>query len=213
MSDTSFKDHFSSAAGKYAAYRPVYPPELVDFLADTAPGTELVLDCACGTGQLSVPLARRFARVMATDASASQIEHAERRHRVDYRVAPADASGLPDASADLVTVAQAAHWLDLDRFYAEARRVLTRRGIVALVTYGNPTTEGPLLAILRHFYTDVVGRYWPPERRLVEEEYRTLPFPFDELEAPPMVMTMSWRLEDLVGYVDTWSAVRAAEKE
>jgi ubiquinone/menaquinone biosynthesis C-methylase UbiE len=133
---TAFKDHFSSRAADYAAYRPTYPPELVDYLASVCPTSNLALDCGCGTGQLAVLLADRFKRVIATDASAQQIENTEPRERVTYRVAPAERSGLPDASADLVVAAQAAHWFDQPAFYAEARRVGRPGAILALVTYG-----------------------------------------------------------------------------
>jgi len=139
----SFKDHFSSHAAGYAAYRPTYPPELVTFLADTSPATSIAIDCGCGTGQLSIPLAGRFDRVVALDASAAQIASAPAHPRVEYRVAGADAIGEPDGSADLVTVAQAAHWFDLDRFYMEARRVLRRGGILALITPTWRMTGGP----------------------------------------------------------------------
>jgi SAM-dependent methyltransferase len=207
-----FKDLFSAASAGYAAHRPSYPRALVDFLADAAPSTELALDCGCGTGQLSVPLAKRFARVIATDASARQIEEAEPHPRIEYRVLPAERSGLADCSADLVVAAQAAHWFDLPAFYAEARRVARARGIVALVTYGVVETEEPVHSVLRRFYRDVVGPYWPPERRHVEDGYRSLDFPFAEFAAPPLAIEVSWSLAELAGYVDTWSAVRAAEQ-
>jgi SAM-dependent methyltransferase len=209
---SAFKDHFSTGSADYAAYRPTYPRALVDFLAEAAPGTDLALDCGCGTGQLSVLLAERFGRVIATDASAKQIESAERHPRVEYRVAPAEASGLPDGSADLVVAAQAAHWFDLPAFYAEARRAARERGIVALVTYGVIEMEEPVDPVVQHFYRKVVGPYWPPERRHVEEGYRSLDFPFEEFAAPPLAIELSWTLQQLIGYVDSWSAVRAAGK-
>jgi SAM-dependent methyltransferase len=209
---SAFKDHFSVGSAGYAAYRPTYPRALADFLADASPGTELALDCGCGSGQLSVLLAGRFARVVATDASAKQIENAEPRAGVEYRVAPAEASGLPNGSADLVTAAQAAHWFDLPAFYAEARRVLRPRGIVALVTYGIIEMDEPVHEVVRHFYRDVVGPYWPPERRHVEEGYRAFDFPFAEFPAPPLAIEATWNLGELTGYADTWSATRAAEK-
>src|SRR5262245_8906938 len=213
MSDVPFKDHFSTHASGYAAHRPTYPAALVDYLAGIAPGHQLALDCGCGTGQLSVPLARRFDRVVATDASAAQIANAEAHEHVEYRVAPAEASGLPDATADLITVAPAAHWIDLDRFYLEARRVARRSGIVALITYGVLHVEGTNVDdVAQRFYYEVIGQYWPPERRHVDAGYRTLPFPFTELNAPPLAIEVSWQLSDLIGYVDTWSAVREAEK-
>lgn len=210
---STFKDHFSSHAAGYAQYRPTYPTALVDYLASISPATQLALDCGCGTGQLSVLLADRFERVVATDASAQQIANAEAHPRVEYSATPAERSGLPDASADLITVAQAAHWFDLDAFYKEVRRVVKPNGVVALITYGVLHVERPAAeAILQRFYSETVGPYWPPERRHVEEGYRSLPFPFDEIRSPPLAIEVSWTLADLLGYVDTWSAVRGAEK-
>lgn len=210
---STFKDHFSSHAAGYAQYRPTYPTTLVDYLASLSPSTQLALDCGCGTGQLSVLLANRFERVVATDASAQQIANAQAHPRVEYSATPAERSGLPDASVDLITVAQAAHWFDLDAFYAEVRRVAKRQGVIALITYGVLHVEQPAAeALLQHFYSETVGPYWPPERRHVEEGYRSLSFPFDEIKAPPLAIEVSWTLPDLLGYIDTWSAVRGAEK-
>jgi SAM-dependent methyltransferase len=208
----TFKDHFSSHAEGYAAYRPTYPAALIDFLVSCASGSQLALDCGCGTGQLSVLLAGRFDRVVATDASASQIENAKAHPRVEYRVAPAERSALPDAAVDLVTVAQAAHWFDLPRFYAEVRRVGRPQAAIALISYGVLHVEGESDAVAQRFYWDVLGPYWPPERRHVEDRYRSLPFPFAEIEAPALSMEVSWNLSDLIGYIDTWSAVRELEK-
>ncbi|HEX8416560.1 MAG TPA: class I SAM-dependent methyltransferase [Methylobacterium sp.] len=208
----AFKDHFSSGSAAYAAHRPRYPAALAQFLADLAPARDLALDCGCGTGQLSVLLAERFRRVVATDASAAQIGEAQAHPSVAYRTAPAERSGLPDASADLITVAQAAHWLDLPAFYAEVRRVARPGAVIALVTYGVLHVEGAPDSVVRHFYREVVGPYWPPERRHVEDGYRALPFPFAETPAPPLAIEAALRLPDLLGYVATWSAVRAAER-
>ena len=208
----SFKDHFSTHAAGYAAYRPTYPSALIEFLAATSPATSLAIDCGCGTGQLSVPLAARFERVVATDASAAQIQSATPHPRVEYRVAPAESTGERDRSADLLTVAQAAHWLDLDRFYDEARRVLRPGGVLALITYGVLDVDPDIEPVVQHFYRDVIGPYWPPERRHVDAGYQDLPFPFAEIPYPPLAIEVSWSLAEFVGYVDTWSAVRAAEK-
>ncbi|BAU89844.1 methyltransferase type 11 protein [Methylorubrum populi] len=209
---SAFKDHFSDNSAGYAAHRPTYPAALVDFLADAAPGRDLALDVGCGTGQLSTRLAERFAAVVATDASAGQIAAATPHERVRYRAAPAERSGLPDASADLVTVAQAAHWLDLDPFYDEVRRVARPGAVLALITYGVLHLSDAADRVVRHFYDAVIGSFWPPERRHVEDGYRSLPFPFPELDAPRLSITVAWRLADLAGYIETWSAVRAAEK-
>lgn len=212
MGSTNFKDHFSSGSAGYAAYRPTYPIELVDALASISPGLARALDCGCGTGQLSVLLAERFREVIATDASAAQIEKARLRDGVTYRTALAEDSGLPDASADLITVAQAAHWLDLDKFYAEARRVARPQAVVALICYGVLHVEGAVDGAVQRFYYDTLDPYWPIERRHVENGYRSLPFPFEEIPLPSLAIEVQWRLDDLIGYLNTWSAVRAAEK-
>jgi SAM-dependent methyltransferase len=208
----SFKDHFSKRSGDYAAYRPTYPRALTDYLASLCESTDAALDVGCGTGQLSVLLAERFSHVVATDASAQQIENAQAHERVEYRVAPAERSGLPEHSFDLITVAQAAHWFDLDAFYAEARRVGKPGAVLALITYGVIQADPDIDGTIQHFYKDVVGPYWPPERRHVEDGYRSLSFPFDELTAPPLAIEVQWNASELIGYADTWSAVRGAEK-
>ncbi|HEX2525812.1 MAG TPA: class I SAM-dependent methyltransferase [Geminicoccus sp.] len=208
-----FKDHFSTNSAGYAAHRPTYPAALVQFLADVAPDRHLALDCGCGTGQLSVLLAERFDRVVATDASAEQIAHADAHPRVAYRLVPAERSGMQAGTVDLVTVAQAAHWFDLPAFYAEVRRVTYPGSILALISYGVLHVDEPQVEpLLQHFYWDALGPYWPSERRHVEEGYRSLPFPFAVIEAPMLDIQVQWTLGDLLGYVGTWSAVRRLEK-
>jgi SAM-dependent methyltransferase len=209
---TSFKDHFSSHSSGYAAYRPTYPPALVTFLAGIAPRTKRAIDCGCGNGQLSVLLASRFTQVVAVDASAAQIAAAQPHDRVVYRVAPADRTGEPDAGADLLTVAQAAHWFALDQFYEEVRRVLRPRGVVALITYGILDVEGDIKPLVDDFFFQVIGPYWPPEREHVNSGYRQLAFPFEELEPATLSIDVSWTLPEFIGYIETWSAVREAEK-
>ncbi len=205
----SFQDHFSSVARRYADFRPGYPTALFDFLAGLAPSSAVVWDCACGSGQATVDLARRFSRVIATDASPEQIRAAETIPNVHYRVAPAEQSGLPDQSVHLITVAQALHWFDLPRFYVEARRVLHPGGWLAAWSYGVNHLDDPRVeAIVQDFYANTLGPYWPPERKLVEEGYCTLPFPFAELTSPPLAMEEHWTLDQLLGYFSSWSATQ-----
>ena len=203
----SFRDHFSPVASTYAAHRPGYPPELFASLASLCTRHDLAWDCACGSGQATIGLAAHFAHVVATDASAAQIAAAAPHPQVTYGVAAAESSGLAPRSVDLITVAQALHWLDLSPFYAEAKRVLVPEGVIAVWTYGTPSLADPQLnAHLQHFERAIVGPYWPPERRHVEGGYRDLPFPFDAAPAPGFEMTAAWRLPDLLGYLRTWSA-------
>lgn len=207
-----FKDHFSSRSQDYAAYRPTYPPELAAFIAAIAPSRQCVWDCGCGNGQLSRLLAHEFESVIATDPSPEQLSKAGVDPKIDYLCEPAEKTSQADGSVDVVTVAQAAHWFDLDTFYKEVRRVGKTGTIVALITYGVIEAEGPPAHALEVLYWSKIGPYWPPERKLVEEGYRTLPFPFEELDPPSFAMTADWNLHQLIGYCDTWSATRAMEK-
>lgn len=212
MDKGSFKDHFSAHARSYQRYRPHYPQPLFAYLAARAQAHGRAWDCATGNGQAASQLARHFAQVVATDASAEQIEHANGPDNVEFRCALAEASGLGTASVDLITVAQALHWFDFDRFYAEVRRVLKPGGVVAAWCYGLFSSIPSVDAIVGHLYRAVVGSYWPPERRWIDEAYSTLPFPFPELPAPQFAMRQEWALGDLLGYLDTWSAVRRYEQ-
>ncbi|MCE9566678.1 MAG: class I SAM-dependent methyltransferase [Planctomycetes bacterium] len=212
MSDP-FHDHFSSVAGNYRAFRPVYPPALFAFLAESAPARDLVWDCGTGSGQAAVALAGHFAKVFATDASADQIANAEPNPRVEYAVATAEQCPLSDGSVDVVTVAQAIHWFDFDRFYAEVRRVAKPDGLIAAWTYDLDTIHPEVDPVVERLQNEYIRPYWPPERAFADAGYRTIPFPFPELSRPHFKMTAQWDLRHLLGYVNTWSAVRKYEQK
>ena len=203
-----FKDHFSARAGEYARFRPTYPAALFDFLARVAPAHNLAWDVATGNGQAAVALAAHFGRVYATDASANQIANAAPHPAVEYHIESAEASALPDASVDLITVAQALHWFDLKRFYAEARRALAPGGVLAAWCYGGCRVNRAVDRVVDRYYHDIVGPYWPPERAILEAGYRTLAFPFSALAAPAFEMHVHWDLAQFLGYLGTWSATQ-----
>ena len=203
---------FSTVAREYANFRPGYPPELFAWLARVAPRCDAVWDCGCGSGQASTALAEHFSSVHATDVAPEQIAAAKPHARVSYSVAPAEHSGLPAASVDLVTVAQALHWFDVEAFYAEARRVARPGAVLAVWNYPRPRfVDAELDRHFLEFYSGVVGPYWPAERRHIEANYTTLPpFPkelgFEELPHPEFGLTLRWTLEQVLGYVSSWSA-------
>ena len=201
-----FKDHFSGHAGGYAQARPTYPEALFDWLAAQCPRHERAWDAGCGNGQASLALAHRFRRVHASDPSAAQVAAAPDDARIAWRVEPAEACSLPDASVDLVTVAQAYHWFDHARFCAEVRRVLRPEGVVALWAYGLSKVTPAVDAVVLRLYDGALGPYWPPERRHVENGYRELPFPFTELAAPRFGMRQHWTLAQYLAYLGSWSA-------
>lgn len=207
-----FKDHFSERAAAYASSRPRYSLELAAWLASIAPAKRLAWDAGCGSGQLSTLLGDQFDHVIATDASAEQIARAEQHPHVEYRAEPAEQSSLENRSADLITVAQAVHWMNLDAFYAEVRRVARPGAAVALVAYGIAVIEPGVDAVIDRFYSGDLDGYWPPERSHIETGYRDLPFPFERIPAPKMDLTVDWNVDQMLGYIRTWSAVRALEK-
>jgi SAM-dependent methyltransferase len=203
---SGFKDHFSGHAADYAAYRPGYPPALFELLASLPRRRALAVDVATGSGQAAIGLAERFERVLAIDASAEQLASARQHPRVEYRVARAEETGIDGGSVDLVSAAQAVHWFDFERFYAEVRRVLAPGGAVALYTYNLARVDPAFDRVLDRLARQIVGPYWPPERRWVDEEYRTLPFPFEEVPVPRLDNEAHWDLDRLLRYVATWSA-------
>jgi ubiquinone/menaquinone biosynthesis C-methylase UbiE len=208
MKKRNFKDHFSVTAEKYGKYRPDYPAELFEFLSSLAPGHDRAWDCATGSGQAARGLVKYFHKVIATDASERQIENAIRHEKISYHVAPAHKTAFQAGSIDLITVAQALHWFELDRFYKEAERVLKQNGIIAVWTYNLLTISPEIDKVVEFFYSNVVGEFWPPERKFVENRYENIPFPFPRLPSPSSRMSAKWTVEQLVGYLGTWSAVK-----
>jgi SAM-dependent methyltransferase len=205
----TFKDLFSAQAADYARFRPGYPPELFAWLASVVPARACAVDVATGNGQAARALAPHFDQVIALDASASQLAQAPPCANVTYRVAAAEATGVAPASADLLTAAQAFHWFRREPFFAEAERVLRPGGVLAVWCYGLARIDPAVDAIVHHLYADLLGAYWEPERRLVEDGYRGIAFPFTPLAPPPFEVQLDWTLPDLLGYLRTWSALHA----
>ncbi len=200
-----FSDHFSGHAGEYAAHRPQYPEALYHFLAEQCQDHELAWDCATGNGQAALSLADHFDRVIATDASAGQVAAATAHPKISYFVAPAESSGIEDETIDLLTIAQAVHWFDLDAFFREANRVVKPGGLLAAWTYANSRVNNEVDTVVDNVIEEVEN-YWPPERDIVMNLYRDITFPWTEIEVPTIHMQENWTVDQLLGYIRTWSA-------
>ena len=200
---------FSGVAAEYAASRPLYPPELFEWLASSVENCGAAWDVATGNGQAAVGLARHFARVVGTDVSAAQVRHATSHPRIEYRVAPAESSGLAPDSMDLVVAAAAIHWFDLPRFYGEVRRVTRAGGVLAAWTYHVAHVRPPLDDVLGPFYEEVVGPHFAAGARMVDARYEGLSLPGEPLKAPSFSVSVRWNADQVLRFIRTWSGVQS----
>lgn len=214
MKPTKFKDLFSSNSKEYASSRPTYPRSLFEFLVGLVQYRNLAWDCATGNGQAAVFLSEYFEQVIASDASKEQIENAQPRNNIRYEVFPAERTTLANNSIDLITIAQALHWFDLNDFYKEAKRVLRKDddggggGVIAAWAYGVHSISPEIDNITRLLYEDILGSYWPKDRKIVEDKYQDIPFPFQKIDTPVFQIELDWTMSELVGYLYTWSSVQ-----
>ena len=207
------KDNFSTQSTGYARFRPGYPPALLEEICQLCSTHDCAWDCATGNGQIAAVLSEYFRQVEATDISENQLNNAIQKSNIHYQVAAAETALFPPASFDLITVGQAAHWFDFEKFYTEVRRVLKPGGILALIGYNVLKIDADTDAVVQHLYSDVLGKYWDAERHLVEQAYATIPYPFPEIEFQEMEMQYAWTFEQLLGYLGTWSAVQHFNRE
>lgn len=206
------KDNFSNQADKYSKFRPTYSLEMIDFILQFVGEKHAALDIATGNGQVATLLSPHFREVCATDISNNQLDNATKRPNITYSLQPAETTIFTDNKFDLITVAQAVHWFDFDKFYDEVKRILKPEGIFAILGYGLLQTNPEADKVLLHFYKNIIGPYWDPERRYLDENYTTIPFPFTELEAPKLSNKLVWSYSQLEGYLETWSAVEHYKK-
>ena len=202
------KDNFSQQADLYAQFRPTYPEAVFTHLMKYVKEHNAAWDCATGNGQAAKTLANYFDTVYATDISEKQIANAVQRNNIIYKIEGAENTSFPDNMFDLITVAQAIHWFNFDKFYSEVKRTAKPGGVLAVIGYGLMQTRGKLNDAILHFYQDIVGAYWDKERRYIDENYQTIPFPFDELEPVQLHNQYEWNFDQFVGYLNTWSAVQ-----
>ena len=202
------KDNFSGHAVDYAKYRPRYPDAMYRYLFSLLDQKEIAWDCATGNGQVAIKLAKTFKKVWATDLSKNQLSQAPKRPNIDYETYTAEDKLSSDKKFDLITVGQAVHWFDFDKFYENVEHSLKPNGVLALIGYSLLETDGKVNALIQKFYREIIHAYWDPERDYLDAHYRTIPFPFKEEVVPSFKMEVRWTAEDLLNYLNTWSAVK-----
>ena len=202
------KDNFSTQAKAYSQYRPYYPPEMISYIVNFVIDKAVALDVATGNGQVAAALTPYFKEVYGTDISAKQLQNATPAPNLIYKEGSAEDTGFKNEQFSLITVAQAIHWFEFDTFYAEVKRILKPDGIFAVMGYGLFSTNPETDIIINHFYKDIIGSYWDTERRYIDENYTTIPFPFKEINTKKFTNHFTWTFEQLTGYLETWSAVQ-----
>ena len=203
------KDLFSKQSDLYARYRPTYPKELYEYILSFVKEKNTVWDCATGNGQAAVVLAAHFKKVIATDISAAQIEKATLKENIEYLVCPAESTLFADNTFDLVTVAQAYHWLKWKEFKKEVTRVCKPEAIIAIWTYNrNKIGDKKIDDAIFSFYENVTKPFWDYERKYVEELYKTVEFDYELLPVKDFETTLNWQREDMIGYISSWSAIQ-----
>ncbi len=213
MSDNHVSRLFGARADAYASFRPHYPASLFAWLAAQCPERLRALDIACGNGQASRPLREHFKQVLACDASLEQLQAGADRPGLQLFVAEAQAQPLPSQSLDLIVVAQALHWFATPEFFSEVRRLLKPGGVFCAWCYSLMRIDEELDALIDDFYWNTLGGYWPAGRASVDAGYRDINNPFAPLIPPASAIEISWTLEQLLGYLRTWSAVQRYEQQ
>ena len=203
-----FKDLFSKQSATYAKYRPGYPIALFEYLSSLVPEKNMAWDVATGNGQSAISLSRYFKQVIATDASEQQIAHATPAENIIYKTEPAEYSSLADESINLITVAQALHWFNFEKFYKEVNRVIKNNGIIAAWAYTIPSHNEEVNQLINHFHDEVVGSYWQAENKLIIDEYKAIPFPFEAIASPQFMIEKQMNLCELIGHLQSWSATQ-----
>ena len=204
----NLKDNFSTQSKQYAKFRPTYPEELYQFLLSHVVKTQVAWDCATGNGQIATVLSQHFDNVYATDISENQLKNAPQIANITYKVERAEYTSFQDHSFDLITVGQAIHWFKFDAFYTEVKRTLKPNGLIAIVGYGIMHINAEIDELIHYLYKDILGSFWDEERKYIEDNYLNVTFPFREIQCPGFEITAEWNLEQLIGYLETWSALQ-----
>lgn len=202
------KDNFSSQSDQYALYRPTYPASVYPFLLSLVKCNICAWDVGTGNGQVAVELAPFFEKIIASDISSAQLQVAPSVSNVEYIVCRAESTPFQSNSFDLITVAQAIHWFNFDQFYNEVKRVAKPDALLVVMGYGNIKVSPAVDEVINHLYKNITAPYWDNERTYLDENYTTIPFPFNEIIPPPFSMDLKWSIDSLKGYLNTWSGLK-----
>ncbi|XP_010246243.1 PREDICTED: putative methyltransferase DDB_G0268948 [Nelumbo nucifera] len=218
-------DLFNVQAKQYSETRPSYPPELFQFISSKTPSHNLAWDVGTGSGQSAKSLAGIYKNVVATDTSQEQLAFASKLPNIRYQqtlpimsIDEVEQQVARQASVDVVTVAQALHWIDLPNFYQQVNWVLKRpHGVIAVWCYIEPEVSDSVDDVFWRVYRES-GPYWAPARKLVDDKYQSIHFPFEPVEGTDHTgpfkfeSNQSMNLDIYLTYIRSWSAYQTARK-
>lgn len=202
------KDYFSDKPTLYKKYRPSYPSSVIQSILGHVVCRDTAWDCGTGNGQLAHAISTFFNQVFATDISDAQLAQCSAKNNIVYSKQAAESTHFRDDFFNLITVGQAIHWFNFEHFYGEVKRTAKHKSVIAILGYGRLRIDATIDRIIHTLYVDVLGKYWDKERKYVDENYLSIPFPFQEITIPAYHNSYQWDIEHILGYLSTWSAVK-----
>ncbi|KAH3672064.1 hypothetical protein WICMUC_004465 [Wickerhamomyces mucosus] len=179
----------------YQDKRPGYPPSLFKAISDYHKGDRKVaLDVGSGPGTASFPLLEYFDKVIATDPSDIMIKPGieaitpDLKDRISFHVSSGEEfKNIEDGSVDLITCAEALHWINHENFFKEASRVLKPNGTIAFWGYIEPIfIDHPKSNDIYEKYVFEDDRYmgplWKPGKHYLRYFFNDVKIPAEEFK-------------------------------
>ncbi|KAH9507373.1 hypothetical protein Btru_057943 [Bulinus truncatus] len=202
-------------AEMYSRYRPGYPQEIFDQIISYhdelgANGRQLAVDVCCGSGQSAVPLVKLFDKVIGVDVSQDLLDHLPKDvPNLTYYMCPAEDMPMIDSgTVDLVTVGAGLHWLDIDRFFPEVKRILKPGGTFAAYTWLVDQIEhGELRRYLMEAAV-IFKDYYTSKALIGFDKYQSVEFPFQDLRRFELQMKDEMTMEQWEGFIHTFHSTK-----
>lgn len=204
---------FNQESDKYLLYRPKYPKELYELIKSVTRNHNTVWDCACGNGQISIDISEYFTLVEGSDINENQILNATKRKNINYSVQNSESTNYMNDYFDVVCVGQALHWFCSDKFFDEVKRVLKKDGFFFCWGYSFFKISNELDEIIEKEFFKVIDSFWSDKNRVLHDKYSNIDFPFEKIEIPVIKMIEHWNLNQLMAYLNTWSAVKICNEK
>ena len=206
-------NYFSSrsAAERYKAGRPYYHEATIERIKNFCGFREtpdLGVDVACGTGLSTLALSKICKSVIGIDNSIEMLRIAEKAENIRYKLGTSEAIDIPDHAATIMTVASGLHWFDIEKFLAEAQRVIEPAGWLVIYENAYPgDMEG--LSTFKDWYINSYHAKFPQtsRNRFDWNQDVLAKYDFSLVETETHINTINWNIDDLIRYLTTHSNV------